>query len=80
VIGLNGNDRGAKPPRLAHEGAGFDAEAFGRVARGNSASGVRKRLHDDNGLAAQRRIFLLFARCKEGIEIEEQPLNRIVGR
>ena len=80
VIGLHGNDRGAKPPRLAHEGAGLDAEAFGRVAGGNGAGGVRERLHDDDGLAAQGRVFLLFARCKEGVEIEEQPLDLVIGR
>jgi len=77
VIGLYRDDRGAKPPRLAHERAGLDAKAFGRVARGNGAGGIRERLHDDDGLAAQGGIFLLFARCKKGVEIEEQPLDGI---
>src|SRR6202035_2384007 len=53
VIGLHRNDRGAKPPRLAHEGAGLDAEGFGGVARGNRTGGVREGLYDDDGLAAQ---------------------------
>ena len=79
VIGLHRNDRGAKPPRFAHEGAGFNPEGLGRVARSNGTCGVGERLHDDDGLAAQGRRFLLFARCKEGVEIEEQPLDRIVG-
>jgi hypothetical protein len=80
VIGLHRDYIGAKPPRLAHEGAGLDAEAFGRVAGGNGAGGVRERLHDDDGLTAQGRIFLLFARCKEGVVIEEQPLDGMVRR
>jgi hypothetical protein len=80
VIGLHGDDRGAKPPGIAHQGAGLDAEAFGRVARGNRAGGVRERLHDDHGLAAQGRGLLLLARRKESVEIEEQPLHRIFGR
>jgi hypothetical protein len=79
VIGLHGNDRGAKPPRIPHERAGLDAEGLGRVARGNGTGGVRKRLHDDDGLAAQRGIFLLFARRKEGVEIEEQRLDVVFG-
>jgi len=48
-----------------------------RRARGNGAGGIRERLHDDDGLAAQGGIFLLFARCKKGVEIEEQPLDGI---
>jgi hypothetical protein len=36
--------------------------------------------HDDDRLPAQGRIFLLFARRKEGVDIEEQPLHRIHGR
>ena len=46
----------AKPASISHQGAGFNAEGFGRVARGDRAGGVRKRLHDDDGLAAQGRI------------------------
>jgi hypothetical protein len=79
VIGLDGNDIGAKPPRFAHEDAGFDAEGFGRVAGGNRAGRIRERLHDDDGLIAERRIFLLFARCKKGVEIEEEPLDGRLG-
>ena len=44
------------------------------------ATEIRRRLHDDDGLAAQGRVFLLLARRKEGVEIEEQPLHRIFGR
>jgi hypothetical protein len=80
VIGLHRDDRGAQPPRFAHERAGLDAEGFGRVTRRNGTGGVRERLHDDDGLAAQRRIFLLLARRKEGVEIEEQPLDVVFGR
>ena len=32
------------------------------------------------GLAAQGRVLLLLARRKEGVEIEEQPLDGVVGR
>jgi hypothetical protein len=32
------------------------------TARGDRDGGIRRRLHDDDGLAAQGRIFLLFAR------------------
>jgi hypothetical protein len=56
------------------------AERFGRVAGGDGDGGIRRRLHDDDRLAAQGRIFLLFARRKEGVEIEEQPLDGVVGR
>jgi hypothetical protein len=80
VIGLRRNDLGAQPARLPHQGAGLNAEAFGRIARGNGDGRVRQRLHDDDGLAAQGGIFLLFARCKEGVEIEEQPLDVVFGR
>jgi hypothetical protein len=37
-------------------------------------------VHDDDGLAAQGRVFLLLTRRKEGAEIEEQPSNRAIGR
>jgi hypothetical protein len=32
------------------------------------------------GLPRKGRVFLLFARRKEGVEIEEQPLDGIIGR
>jgi hypothetical protein len=44
------------------------------------AGGIRRRLHDDDRLAAKRRIVLLFARREEGVEIEEQPLDGVLGR
>ena len=37
-----------------------------------------QRLHDNDGLAAQCRVFLLLARRKEGVEVQEQPLHRII--
>jgi hypothetical protein len=80
VIGLHRDDGRAQPPRLAHERAGLDAECLGRVAGGDRDRGIRERLHDDHGLAAQGRGLLLFARRKESVEIEEQPLHRILGR
>jgi hypothetical protein len=80
VIGLHRDDVGAQLPRLAHQGAGLDAEGLGRIAGGDRDGGIRQRLHDDDGLAAQGRGLLLLARCKKGIEIEEQPLHRVIGR
>ena len=80
VIGLHRNDVRAQPPRLAHDSAGLDAESLGGVAGGNRDGAVRRRLHDDDGLAAQGRGLLLLARRKERIEIEEQPLDGVVGR
>jgi hypothetical protein len=80
VPGLHRGHGGAQPARIPHKGAGFDAERLGRVAGGDRHGAIRQRLHDDDRLAAQRRVFLLFARRKEGVEIEEQPLNRIFGR
>jgi hypothetical protein len=80
VIGLHRDDVGAKQPCIPDEGVGLDAESLGRVAGGDDAGALRQRLHDDDRLVAQRRIFLLFARRKEGVEIEEQPLDRIFGR
>jgi hypothetical protein len=50
------------------------------MAGGDRDGGFRKHLHDDNRLPAQGRVFLLLARRKEGVEIEEQPLHRILGR
>jgi hypothetical protein len=50
------------------------------VAGGNREGGIRHRLQDDDRLAAQGRIFLLFARRKKGVEIEEQPLDGIFDR
>jgi hypothetical protein len=56
------------------------AECLGRVAGGDGHGGFRQRLHDDHRLPAQGRVFLLLARRKEGIEVEEQPLHRVSGR
>ena len=39
-----------------------------------------ERLVPRDPLPAQGWVFLLLARRKEGVEIEEQPLHRIVGR
>jgi hypothetical protein len=75
--GLDRDDGGAQPAGVLHQGAGLDAEGFGGVAGGNCAGGIRRRLHDDDGLAAQGRVFPLFARRKEGVEIEEQPLDEV---
>jgi hypothetical protein len=69
----------AQPPRFAHKRSGLDAECLGRVAGGDRHRGIRERLHDDHGLAAQGRGFLLLARRKESVEIEEQPLHRVFG-
>jgi hypothetical protein len=80
VIGLHRDHVRAQPPRLAHEGAGFDAERLGRVAGGDRDGGIRRGLHHDDGPAAQGRGLLLLARRKEGVEIEEQPLHRAIGR
>jgi hypothetical protein len=80
VIGLHRDHGRAQPPRVLHERAGLDAVGLGRVAGGDRHGGIRRRLHDDDGLAAQRRVFLLFARRKKGVEIEKQPLDRIFGR
>ena len=75
--GLHRDDLGAQPPRGAHQGACLDAERLGGVARSDRAGGIRQRLHDDDGLAAQGRVFLLFARRKKGVEIEEHPLDEM---
>jgi hypothetical protein len=80
VIGLHRDHVRAQAPRLANQGAGLDAERLGGVAGGNRDRGIRRRLHDDDGFAAQGRGLLLLARRKEGVEIEEQPLHRIFGR
>ena len=80
MIGLHRDDGRAQPPRLPYQAAGFDAEGLGRVAGGDRDGGIRRGLHDDDGLAAQARIFLLLARRKKGVEIEEQPLDGVVGR
>jgi len=80
VIGLNWDHGRAEAPGIAHQGAGLDAECLGRVAGGDSDGGIRERLDDDHGLAAQGRGLLLLARRKERIEIEEQPLDGVVGR
>ena len=79
VIGLHRDDVRAQPPRLAHDGPGLDAETLGGVAGGNGDGGIRQRLHDDDRLAAQDRGLLLLARRKEGVEIEEQPLDGRLG-
>jgi hypothetical protein len=43
VIGLHRNDRGAKPPRLAHESASLDAERSSRQWRRRSPSTSARR-------------------------------------
>jgi hypothetical protein len=80
VIGLHRDHVRAHLPRIAHQGASLDAERLGRVAGGDRHGGFRRRLDDDDGLAAQGRVFLLLARRKEGVEIEEQPLSRVFRR
>jgi len=80
VIGLDGRDARAQLTRIAHQGAGLDPERLGRVAGGDRHGGIRQCLHDDNRLPAQGRVFLLLARRKEGVEIEEQSLHRIFCR
>jgi hypothetical protein len=67
----------AQLTRLAHQGAGLDAERLRGIDR---HGGIRHGLHDDDRLVAQGRVFLLFARRKEGIEIQEQPFHRVFGR
>jgi hypothetical protein len=79
MIGLHRDDVGVQLTRLAYQGAGLDAECLGRVAGGDRDRGIRRRLHDDDWLAAGW-VFLLFARRKKGVEIEEQPLHRDIGR
>jgi hypothetical protein len=59
---------------------GLDTEGLGRVTGGDRHRGIRQDLHDNDRLSAQSGIFLLFARRKESVEIEEQPLHRSVGR
>jgi hypothetical protein len=39
--------------RIAHQGAGLDAERLGRVGGGDRHGALRQRLHDDDRLAAQ---------------------------
>jgi hypothetical protein len=80
VIGLHRDHVRAQPPRLAHERARLDPEGLGGVAGGDRDGAVRQRLHDDDELTAQGRGLLLFARRKEGVEIEEQPLDGVIGR
>jgi hypothetical protein len=80
VIGLHRDHRRAQLARIAHQGAGLDAERLRGVAGGNRYSAFRQGLHDDDGLAAHGRGLLLLARRKEGVEVEEQPLHRIFGR
>jgi hypothetical protein len=53
----------------------IDTERLGRIAGGNRDRAIRRRLHDDDRLPAQGRVFLLLVRRKEGVEIEEQPLT-----
>jgi hypothetical protein len=79
MISVHRDDARAEPPRVPRQGAGLDAESRGRIAGGNGDGGIHRRLYDDDGLAAQGRAILLFARRKEGVEIEEQRLDRVVS-
>ena len=67
---------GAKAPGFMHERAGLDAERLRRVAGGDGAGRFRDRGHDDHGLAAQRRIFLLLAGSKKAVEIKNEPAQQ----
>ena len=80
MIGLHGDHSRAQLARGAHQGPGLDAEGLGRVAGGDGDGGIRQRLHDNDRLAAQGRVFLLLVRREEGVEVQEQPLNRVFGR
>ena len=79
VIGLHRDYVLAQLARIAHQGAGLDAKTFGHIAGGDRDGGIRQRLDDDDRPAAQGGVFLLLARRKEGVEIEEQPLHRVLG-
>jgi hypothetical protein len=46
MIGLHRDHGQAQAPRLAHQGAGLDAERLGRVAGGDRHRGIGQRLHD----------------------------------
>jgi len=67
VIGLNRDHRRARAARVPHQGAGLDAERLGGVAGGDRHGGIRRRLHDDDGLAAQGRGLLLLAQAKNAL-------------
>jgi hypothetical protein len=58
VIGLHRDHGGAQAPRLEHDGTGLDAQGLGGVAGGNGDGAVRRRLHHDDGLAAQGHVAL----------------------
>jgi hypothetical protein len=63
------------------ERPGRDAEAPGLITGGDRAGRAGHRLHDDDRLPAQgRRVILLLARRKKGVEVEEQPLDGLIGR
>ena len=68
------------PERRPGSGARCGDPEYRERAGGDCHGGLRQRLHDDDGLPAQGRVFLLLARRKEGVEIEEQPLHRVFGR
>jgi len=46
MISLDRNDARAQLPRIAHQGAGLDAERLGRIAGRDRYGGFRQRLHD----------------------------------
>jgi hypothetical protein len=64
VIGLHRNGSRAQLPRIAHQGAGLDAERLGRVAGCDRHGRIRQGLLDNNRVPAQGRVFLLLARRK----------------
>jgi hypothetical protein len=66
VIGLHRDDFAAEAPRIAQQSAGLAAVGLGGVAGGDGDSGLRGRLHDNDGLAAQGRGFSPLARGEEG--------------
>ena len=80
MIGFDRDHRWAQLACIAHHGGGLDAERLGRVAGGDGDGGIRQGLHDDDRVAAQGRAFLLLATTLKGVEVEEQPLHRNLGR
>ena len=76
VVGLHQLHIRAKPPRFMHQCASFYAQCLRRVARRNRAGGLRHRRYDDDRLALQLRIFLLFARSEKTVQIKNEPTQQ----
>ena len=77
-VGRPDNDLRIQQLRFLHHHAGFDAVLFGFNGGGNDTAARRVVGRNDNRLAPQQGVCLLFDGCKAGIQVDVHDSRRVV--